>query len=38
MLLSGGRQIEAALERHGGSVPAAADDLGIPKTTLYDKL
>ncbi|MFM9436357.1 two-component system, NtrC family, C4-dicarboxylate transport response regulator DctD [Janthinobacterium sp. CG_23.3] len=30
--------IEDALRRHGGNIVAAADNLNIPKKTLYDKL
>lgn len=30
--------IKAALDTHGGQVGPAADELGIPKKTLYDKM
>jgi two-component system NtrC family response regulator len=30
--------IRAALERHGGNKPAAAEELGIALRTLYNKL
>jgi two-component system, response regulator AauR len=30
--------IQLELRRHGGQVSRAAEALGIPKTTLYDKI